>query len=140
MPPAFNIGTDRVMDSTGALNLKDVPKSLLVVGGGYIGLEMGSVYANLGSKVTVVELLDGLLMGADRDLVKPLQKKLNKLFDNRIFLIPRSAPWPKSTIKSKLRLKAPVSMATSDSIACWSAWEGGSLGGNRAREHSSAVG
>ena len=86
MPPAFNIGTDRVMDSTGALNLKDVPKSLLVVGGGYIGLEMGSVYANLGSKVTVVELLDGLLMGADRDLVKPLQKRLNKLFDNRIFL------------------------------------------------------
>ncbi len=86
MPPAFNIGTDRVMDSTGALNLKDVPKSLLVVGGGYIGLEMGSVYANLGSKVTVVELLDGLLMGADRDLVKPLQKKLNKLFENRIYL------------------------------------------------------
>ena len=54
------------------------PKSLLVVGGGYIGLEMGSVYANLGSKVTVVELLDGLLMGADRDLVKPLQKRLNQ--------------------------------------------------------------
>ncbi len=86
MPPAFNIGTDRVMDSTGALNLVDVPKSLLVVGGGYIGLEMGSVYANLGSKVTVVELLDGLLMGADRDLVKPLQKRLEKLFEKRIYL------------------------------------------------------
>ncbi len=86
MPPSFNIGSDRVMDSTGALNLVDVPESLLVVGGGYIGLEMGSVYANLGSKVTVVELLDGLLMAADRDLVKPLQKRLEKLFDKRIFL------------------------------------------------------
>ncbi len=86
MPPNFNIGSDRVMDSTGALNLVDVPESLLVVGGGYIGLEMGSVYANLGSKVTVVELLDGLLMAADRDLVKPLQKHLEKLFGNRIYL------------------------------------------------------
>ncbi len=86
MPPNFNIGSDRVMDSTGALQLTDVPGSLLVVGGGYIGLEMGSVYANLGSKVTVVELLDGLLMGADRDLVKPLQKRLEHLFGNRIFL------------------------------------------------------
>jgi dihydrolipoamide dehydrogenase len=86
MPPNFNIGTDRVMDSTGALALADIPKTMLVVGGGYIGLEMGTVYANLGTKVTVVELLDGLLMGADRDLVKPLEKKLQKLFDNRIYL------------------------------------------------------
>jgi dihydrolipoamide dehydrogenase len=86
MPPAFNLGTDRVMDSTGALQLADIPGSLLVVGGGYIGLEMGSVYANLGSKVTVVELLDGLLMGADRDLVKPLQKRIEHLFDKRIYL------------------------------------------------------
>ncbi len=78
--PAFDLGSDRVMDSTGALDLKDVPDSLLVVGGGYIGLEMGSVYAHLGSKVSVVELLPGLLMGADRDLVKPLQARLEKLF------------------------------------------------------------
>ncbi|MCE9604690.1 MAG: dihydrolipoyl dehydrogenase [Planctomycetia bacterium] len=78
--PAFDLGTDRVMDSTGALELKDIPESLLVVGGGYIGLEMGSVYAHLGSKVTVVELLPGLLMGADRDLVKPLAARLEKLF------------------------------------------------------------
>lgn len=78
--PAFDLGSDRVMDSTGALELKDVPESLLVVGGGYIGLEMGSVYAHLGSKVTVVELLPGLLMGADRDLVAPLAKRLEKLF------------------------------------------------------------
>jgi dihydrolipoamide dehydrogenase len=86
MPPNFNIGSDRVMDSTGALELVDIPESLLVVGGGYIGLEMGSVYANLGTKVSVVELLDGLLMGADRDLVKPLHKRLEKLFDKRIYL------------------------------------------------------
>jgi dihydrolipoamide dehydrogenase len=78
--PAFDIGTDRVMDSTGALELRDIPESLLVVGGGYIGLEMGSVYAALGTKVYVVELLDGLLMGADRDLVKPLQKRIEKEF------------------------------------------------------------
>ncbi len=86
MPPNFNIGSERVMDSTGALALVDIPESLLVVGGGYIGLEMGSVYANLGTKVSVVELLDGLLMGADRDLVKPLHKRMEKLFNKRIYL------------------------------------------------------
>jgi dihydrolipoamide dehydrogenase len=70
----------RVMDSTAALELADVPESLLVVGGGYIGLEMGTVYAALGTRVTVVELTDGLLPGADRDLVRPLHKKLGKDF------------------------------------------------------------
>jgi dihydrolipoamide dehydrogenase len=80
MPKAFDLATDRVMDSTGALELRDIPDSLLVVGGGYIGLEMGTVYAELGSKVTVVELTDGLLPGADRDLVKPLAKRLESLF------------------------------------------------------------
>jgi dihydrolipoamide dehydrogenase len=80
MPPIFDIGDDRVMDSTGALALQDVPGRLLVVGGGYIGLEMGSVYAALGSKVTVVEMTAGLLPGADRDLVNPLQKVLAKQF------------------------------------------------------------
>ena len=79
--PAFDIGSPRVMDSTGALELADVPASLLVVGGGYIGLEMGTVYAELGSKVSVVELTDTLLPGADRDLVKPLQKRLEGLFE-----------------------------------------------------------
>lgn len=85
MPPAFNIGDPRVMDSTGALELADIPGSLLVVGGGYIGLEMGSVYAALGSKVTVVELTPGLLPGADRDLVRPLQKRLEQQF-SKIYL------------------------------------------------------
>ncbi len=86
MPPSFNIGSSRVMDSTGALALVDIPGKLLVIGGGYIGLEMGTVYANLGSKVSVVEWTDGLLPGADRDLVKPLHNRLKALFDNRIFL------------------------------------------------------
>jgi dihydrolipoyl dehydrogenase len=80
MPKMFKIDSPRVMDSTGALALEDVPESLLVIGGGYIGLEMGTVYAELGSKVTVVELLDGLLPGADRDLVKPLEKRLRERF------------------------------------------------------------
>ncbi len=86
MPPSFNIGSDRVMDSTGALALADIPKSLLVIGGGYIGLEMGSVYASLGTKVTVVELMDGLLPGADRDLVKPLAKRIDKMCGGRVYL------------------------------------------------------
>jgi dihydrolipoamide dehydrogenase len=86
MPAAFQIGSDRVMDSTGALALVDIPKTMLVVGGGYIGLEMGSVYAQLGSKVTVVELGEGLLPGADRDLVKPLAKRIDKLVEGRVYL------------------------------------------------------
>jgi dihydrolipoamide dehydrogenase len=81
MPKAFDLGDSRVMDSTGALELEDVPQRLLVVGGGYIGLEMGTVYAALGSKVTVVEFTNGLLPGADRDLVKPLAARLAKHFD-----------------------------------------------------------
>ena len=79
--PAFDIGSERVMDSTAALELRDIPESLLVVGGGYIGLEMGTVYAELGSRVSVVELTDALLPGADRDLVKPLHQRLEKLFE-----------------------------------------------------------
>ncbi|MBI1345252.1 dihydrolipoyl dehydrogenase [bacterium] len=80
VPPVFQINDPRVMDSTGALELADIPGKLLVVGGGYIGLEMGTVYAALGSKVTVVEFLPNLLAAADRDLVKPLQKRLEKQF------------------------------------------------------------
>jgi dihydrolipoamide dehydrogenase len=74
------LNDERIMDSTGALELKDIPKRLLVVGGGYIGLEMACVYAGLGSEITVVEFASGLLMAADRDLVKPLQTNLAKMF------------------------------------------------------------
>src|SRR5579862_8748745 len=79
--PALKIDSPRLMDSTAALNLEDIPGSLLVVGGGYIGLELGSVYAALGTRVTVVEMLPGLLPGADRDLVLPLHKRLEKMFE-----------------------------------------------------------
>ncbi len=80
--PSLKLDTPRMMDSTGALNLKDVPGNLLVVGGGYIGLELGTVYAALGSKVTVVEMTAGLLPGADRDLVLPLHKRIEKNFES----------------------------------------------------------
>jgi dihydrolipoamide dehydrogenase len=74
--PSLTLESPHVWDSTSALDLPDVPASLLVVGGGYIGLELGSVYAALGSKVSIVEMTDGLLPGVDRDLVAPLQKRL----------------------------------------------------------------
>ena len=74
--PGLSIKSDRLMDSTGALDLPEIPATLLVVGGGYIGLELGSVYAALGTKVTVVEMTDGLLPGADRDLVTYLSRTL----------------------------------------------------------------
>jgi dihydrolipoamide dehydrogenase len=80
--PSLSLDSPRMMDSTSGLELPDVPKSLLVIGGGYIGLELGSVYATLGSKVSVVEMTPGLLPGADRDLVQVLEKKLKKLFAN----------------------------------------------------------
>ncbi len=72
---------ERIMDSTGALALADVPKRMLVIGGGIIGLEMGTVYDALGSKVSVVEFTDGLVQGCDRDLVRPLQKRMEKRFE-----------------------------------------------------------
>jgi dihydrolipoamide dehydrogenase len=80
LPPSLKLESPRLMDSTAALRLEEVPSSLLVVGGGYIGLELGTVYAALGSQVTVVELTDGLLPGVDRDLVRPLESRLERLF------------------------------------------------------------
>lgn len=80
--PGVPQNSSRVLDSTSALDLPDAPKSLLVVGGGYIGLEMGTVYAALGSKVSVVEMEDGLMPGADRDLVGILARRLEKSFQS----------------------------------------------------------
>ena len=80
--PALQIESPRVLDSTSALELCDVPGTLLVIGGGYIGLELGTVYAALGSKVSVVEMMSGLLPGADRDLVEPLEKRMEKIFSS----------------------------------------------------------
>ncbi|MGA9236860.1 MAG: dihydrolipoyl dehydrogenase [Desulfobacterales bacterium] len=79
--PVGDVDSDRLMDSSAALELDTVPKKLLVIGGGYIGLEIGTVYAALGSKVTLVEMTAGLLPGVDRDLVGVLRKRLNGLFE-----------------------------------------------------------
>jgi len=79
--PGFPYDDPRLMDSTGALELRDIPRRLLVIGGGIIGLEMATVYDALGSKVTVVELLEGLIPGADRDLIRPLHKRIEKRYE-----------------------------------------------------------
>ncbi len=83
--PSFPNDDPRMMDSTDALELKDIPKRLLVIGGGIIGLEMATVYDALGSKVTIVEMQDGLIPGADKDLIRPLAKRLKARYEN-IFL------------------------------------------------------
>jgi dihydrolipoyl dehydrogenase len=78
--PGLSLTSDRILDSTAALELAEIPERLLVIGGGYIGLELGQVYAALGSKVTLVEMTDGLLPGVDRALVQPLARRCEKLF------------------------------------------------------------
>jgi dihydrolipoamide dehydrogenase len=78
--PNLPYGSPRIIDSTGALELKHVPKTMLVIGGGYIGLELGTVYAALGTRVSVVEMMPGILPGVDRDLVTPLAKRLSQSF------------------------------------------------------------
>jgi dihydrolipoamide dehydrogenase len=80
MPQAFDLGNRRIMTSTEALELEEIPKTLLVVGGGYIGMELGTVYATLGSTVVVVEALDNILTGADPDLIRPVVKNAEKAF------------------------------------------------------------
>ena len=79
--PGFPYDDPRIIDSTGALKLQDVPKRMLIIGGGIIGLEMATVYDALGSKISVVELADGLIPGADRDLVRPLQRRIEKRYE-----------------------------------------------------------
>ena len=79
--PGFPYDDPRIIDSTGALSLEDVPQRLLIVGGGIIGLEMATVYDALGSKISVVELADGLIPGADRDMVRPLHKRIEKRYE-----------------------------------------------------------
>jgi dihydrolipoamide dehydrogenase len=80
MPKAFDLGNPRIMTSTEALEMADVPENLLIVGGGYIGMELGFVYGALGSKVVVVEALDNILTGADQDLARPVVANAKKIF------------------------------------------------------------
>ena len=79
--PGFPYDDPRIIDSTGALKLTSVPKRMLIIGGGIIGLEMATVYDALGSKITVVELMDGLIPGADKDVVRPLAKRIEKRYE-----------------------------------------------------------
>ena len=79
--PGFPYDDPRLIDSTGALELAGIPQRMLVIGGGIIGLEMACVYDALGAKITVVELLDGLIPGADRDLIRPLETRIKKRYD-----------------------------------------------------------
>jgi dihydrolipoamide dehydrogenase len=102
--PSLSIDSPRVMDSTTALELPDVPKSLLVVGGGYIGLELGSVYAALGTKVTVVEMTAGLLPGADRDLANVLTRRLEKTL-HKIMLNARVAEMKDTKAGVKVKIE-----------------------------------
>src|SRR5262249_43323244 len=106
IPPRLKSDDPRVMDSTGGLDLPDIPKSLLVVGGGYIGLELGTVYATLGSAVTIVEMTPGLLPGADRDLVDILAKRVDAtmkqvLLETKVVKIAPEAKGIRVTFKGK---------------------------------------
>ncbi len=110
IPPMLTIDDPRVMDSTAALDLPDIPKSLLVVGGGYLGLELGSVYAALGSAVTVVEMTPGLLPGADRDLVDILAKRISQtmksvLLETRVVQMKAEAKGIRVTLEGKAEAK-----------------------------------
>jgi dihydrolipoamide dehydrogenase len=108
--PTLKLDSPRILDSTGALDLQDIPQSLLVIGGGYIGLELGTVYAALGSKVSVVEMLPGLLPGADRDLVLPLHKRLEKSF-NAILLNTTVVAMKEEAAGIRVTFGAPPSQA-----------------------------
>jgi dihydrolipoamide dehydrogenase len=108
--PGLDLESERIMDSTAALDLPEIPERLLVIGGGYIGLELGQVYAALGSRVTVVEMTGGLLPGADRDLVQPLARRCEKLFaaihlTSKVTALKESG----SAIEARIEREAPQS-------------------------------
>ena len=113
IPPMLKVDDPRVMDSTAALDLPDIPKSLLVVGGGYIGLELGTVYATLGSTVTVVEMTAGLLPGADRDLVDILARRVAQtmksvLLETKVVQVKPEAAGVRVTFEGKADAKEQV--------------------------------
>ena len=115
--PGLALAGDRVIDSTAALELAEIPERLLVIGGGYIGLELGQVYAALGSQVTLVEMTDGLLPGVDRDLVQPLARRCEKLFakirlGTKVTLARREGLGHRGALRRGRRRRP--------SIACWS--------------------
>lgn len=119
LPGTANVSKELLIDSTGALDLADIPKKLLVVGGGVIALELGQVYAELGSKVTVVELTEGLLPGVDRDLVKPLQDRLSSIFEG-IYVNTKVVQVDEHNGKLKVKLEGDVAKKTQtfDKVLC----------------------
>ena len=124
--PNVSIDSPKVLDSTTALELPDVPNRLLVVGGGYIGLELGTVYAALGSKVTVVEMTDGLLPGADRDLAAVVAKRM-ETYAEAILLETKvtGVKDDKEGAGGHARREERAQAARRCSIACWSRSAGG---------------
>ena len=112
MLPGLPQDSPLILDSSGALAIKDVPSSLLIVGGGYIGLELGTVYATLGAKVTIAEITPGLLPGADRDLVTVLKRRLTSLFEE-IALNTEAADFKVQKNGVKVTLKGPEGDSTS---------------------------
>ena len=118
--PGFPYDSDRVMDSTDALKLADVPRKLLVIGGGYIGLELGSVYAALGSSVDVVEALGSLLPAADQDLVEQLDKRLRKSVLNQVML--NTKVTEVEALKTKVMSSSRATTSTSSATTTRSWW------------------
>jgi dihydrolipoamide dehydrogenase len=135
---AFPNSDPRLMDSTDALLLEEIPNRMLVIGGGIIGLEMAGVYQALGTHITVVELLDGLIPGADRDLVRPLQKHIEKRYEN-IFLSTRVTGIEPTDAGLKVSFegdKAPQSdVFDKVLVAVGRAPNGGKIGADRAGVH-----
>ena len=110
----------RVIDSTGALELEDIPKRMLVLGGGIIGLEMACVYDALGSKITVVELMDQIIPGADKDIVKPLMQRIKGRYEN-IFLKTKVTGWRRRRRGSRSPSRTRRARASpTRSTRCWS--------------------
>ena len=114
--PGLSADSARLMDSTSALDLPDVPKSLLVVGGGYIGLELGSVYAALGTKVTVVEMTPGLLPGADRDLVAILSRRMEQTV-HKVLLNARVVEMKEAKAGLKVRIEGVPSTGSGQGLS-----------------------
>jgi dihydrolipoamide dehydrogenase len=111
--PGFDVDQKRVLDSTGALALDSVPKRMVVIGGGYIGLELGTVYAKLGTKVTVVEMLDSILFGMDKDCVKMVAQKLRKM-GVEVLLKTKASKWDNRKDHAVITVSGPQGEATID--------------------------
>ena len=117
MPKAFDLGNPRIMTSREALEVEEITQNLLVVGGGYIGMELGSVYATLGSKVVLVEALDAILTGADPDLVRPVMNYAKKAFAE-VRLKTKVTKWPPAGNRFRSSLSLMGKRSRSFTIAC----------------------